>query len=276
MNDLCLVYLARAKTGMEPFQRFLEALRRFPPGAPHDFLIVFKGFRNSSEIDDWLQAAREFAPRKLTMRDFGFDLDAYRLAAQTHSYEWFCFLNSFSEPLAERWLEKLFSVAQTKNVGLAGATGSYESMYTNALMERDTSPTASPVSALRMKVRIAVCARLFPPMPNPHIRSNAFITSRARMLQVWPGHIFVKRAAYLFENGKNSLTRRIERMGLEVMVVGKDGRAYPKADWPSSRAFRMGTQENLLVADNQTRLYDLADPATRERLSKLAWGPDAR
>jgi hypothetical protein len=273
MNDLCLVYLARARTGIAPFQRFLDSLRRFPPGMPHDFVIVFKGFSDSSEIARWQTLAEGLAPQQLLMSDFGFDLRAYGLAARKHHNPWFCFLNSYSEPLAENWLAKMFAIARGNGVGLVGATGSLESMYSNALLERDAAPLPlSIVSALRYKLRTWLCSRLFLPFPNPHIRTNAFILSREVMLRIWPRLILFKRSAYLFENGRNCMTRRVEHLQLKALIVGKDGLGYEQNSWHKSRTFRQGTQENILVADNQTRLYDSADPATRARLSKLAWG----
>jgi hypothetical protein len=273
MKDLCLVYLARARSGLAPFEKFLQSVRRFPPGVPHDFLIVFKGFSSHSEIARWLALAEDLAPQKLLMRDFGFDLRAYGLAAWKMQNPWFCFLNSYSEPLAENWLAKMFAVARGNGVGLVGATASLESMYSNALLERAAAPhPLSIVSALRFRLRIWLCSRLFLPFPNPHIRTNAFILSREVMRRIWPRLILFKRSAYLFENGRNCMTRRIEHLQLKALIVGKDGLGYEQNIWHKSRTFRQGTQENILVADNQTRLYDSVDPATRERLSKLAWG----
>jgi hypothetical protein len=81
-----------------------------------------------------------------------------------------------------------------------------------------------------------------------------------------------KRAAYLLESGRQSLTRRIQEQGLRAVVVGRDGRDYDVEEWPASRTFRSGDQGNLLVADNQTRDYQTASPSRRRRLSRDTWG----
>jgi len=91
-------------------------------------------------------------------------------------------------------------------------------------------------------------------------------------LKVWPRWVVTKRGAYLFENGKNSLTQRILRMNLEVLLVGRDGHSYRKEEWSRSKTFRLDNQQNLLVADNQTRQYDQADLETRKHLTRAAWG----
>ena len=61
-------------------------------------------------------------------------------------------------------------------------------------------------------------------------------------------------------------------MNLEVLLVGRDGRSYRKEEWSRSKTFRLDNQQNLLVADNQTRQYDQADLETRKHLTRLAWG----
>ena len=42
--------------------------------------------------------------------------------------------------------------------------------------------------------------------------------------------------------------------------------------WPASHTFWQGTQDNLLVADNQTDDYADAAPPVRRLLSQFAWG----
>ena len=50
MKELCLVHLARACNGIEPFRRFLDSYRDNPGGIDHDLLVVFKGFERQEEI----------------------------------------------------------------------------------------------------------------------------------------------------------------------------------------------------------------------------------
>jgi hypothetical protein len=61
-------------------------------------------------------------------------------------------------------------------------------------------------------------------------------------------------------------------MGLNVLVVGRDGRAYSPEEWPQSNTFWQSNQENLLVADNQTRSYSNGSDYTRLVLAHYAWG----
>lgn len=78
--------------------------------------------------------------------------------------------------------------------------------------------------------------------------------------------------ALRFENGRRSLTRQVLKMGLEAVIVGRDGQRYEVSEWPSSGTFRQNEQHNLLVADNRTIEYTTALPELRRRLDIKAWG----
>lgn len=275
MADICVVYLARAKNGLQPFEDFLHSYASHPSGIRHELLLVFKGFPDRAAIEPYRVLARKFKPRELVMRDFGLDLRAYGLAARSFDFPFFCFFNSFSQILADGWLAKLHAPISQTGVGLVGATGSWESMFSNALSEYRQAPNRSFLRKVSGASALQLRRLFFDPFPNYHVRTNAFMMSQKVMRTVWPCVILTKRGAYLFENGKCSLTHRIQQMGLKVRVVGKNGQAYSREDWPASNTFRQGQQSNLLVADNQTRLYANANLETKTFLSQLAWGERA-
>lgn len=267
-----VVHLARAKNGVKPFADFLQSYRQYPAGLAHDLVIVYKGFRNREEIAPWERAVGDIPHELILIPDIGFDLRAYRIAAERLVNPHLFCLNSFSEILSEGWLEKTFTLMRREGIGIVGATGSWESMYSNAAKDFEGIAAPALVKRLTGYARLIGCQLCFDPFPNPHIRTTAFMMSREVMLRVWPRYILTKRGAYLFENGKNSLTKRILGTGLRPIVAGKDGLGYEKEDWARSNTFRKSNQENLLVADNQTRLYQNAEVQTRLRLSAFAWG----
>lgn len=112
----------------------------------------------------------------------------------------------------------------------------------------------------------------FPPFPNPHIRSNGFMLSRRLLLETQSAEIVTKLDACAFESGSESLTSRLRRKGLGTLIVGRDGGAYDVADWPRSGTFRLGAQESLLIADNQSRQFDAMTPGTRATHIRMTWG----
>jgi hypothetical protein len=275
MRTIRVVYLARAVNGVEPFERFLRSRRQFPAGLEHDFAVVLKGFKSDSDLEPYRKLIGESGAEALRVADYGFDLRAYFKAAQAFQNPQFCFFNSFVEILAEGWLQKLSSALAIPGVGLVGATGSCESMYTNVLIQRSRTPHPPLFQRLWTPIRLLLCKACFDPFPNYHMRTNGFLLSRDLLLKIWPRRVLTKRGAYLFENGRNSLAKRVWKKGLDVLIVGKNGTAFKKEQWNRSATFRLGNQENLMIADNQTRQYDDADKETREHLTHVAWGPTA-
>ena len=119
-------------------------------------------------------------------------------------------------------------------------------------------------------------ARDFAPFPNYHLRTNAFMASRETLSRIKLAPLRMKHSAYKFESGKEGLTSQVRRLGLQVLVVGRDGQGYEPERWHLSNTFWQSTEENLLIADNQTELYLSGDAARRAELSHYAWGDFAR
>ncbi len=252
--DISVVHLVWAPLGLAPLERFLDSYGRRRAGIDHRLVVVFNGFSNERGAPLETLAGVDFEPLHLPERLL--DLAAYRAAAEAVRATDLCFLNSYSEVLADGWLEKLHRHLSAPGVGLVGATGSYE--------QSASSPLARIVDRRRLV-----------PFPNPHIRTNAFMISRELMLGLECGDMRKKAAAWQLETGPQSMTRQVGQRGLEALVVGNDGEAYPRERWNESQTFRSGNQENLLVADNRTLEYAEADEATRLWLAELAWGRNA-
>lgn len=298
MPGLAVVHLVRKKNGPAPLKRFLGSLAAHPAGTPYELVILYKGFvRSLPEYDALLEGTPH---RKLFIPDDGFDINAYFEVARRLDETRFCFLNSFSRILVDGWLEKLARWSSADGVGLVGATGSFQSIaggYTREQRQlqsmppaartwtrigralRDKRPHAMAQRGLRVALRLAGVwrpSRDFPPFPNPHLRTNAFVASREVLQRIRLGPLRMKLSAYKFESGKESLTNQVREFGLRVLVVGRDGRAYDPEHWHRSNTFWQSQEENLLVADNQTELYLSADSEKRAELAQYAWGENAR
>lgn len=236
-------------------ERFAASYLAHDPHLDHDLVVLCKAGADPA----FRQACREVAARLharcLDLPDRGRDLDAYRAAAARLDARVLCFLNSSSEILSPGWLARLREAVAAEGVGIAGATGSWESALSSA--PRPLRPL------LRSE---------YPPFPNPHLRTNAFLLRRELMLSLqWPP-TRRKRRGLALESGRRSITRQVWERGMETVVVGADGRAYTPRQWPDSRTFRSGDQENLLVADNRTRQYAEAGEPARASLGRMAWG----
>lgn len=304
---LCLVHLVWAPLGPERLARFLEAYRRREPGTPHELLILFNGFGPDADLAPWRELLAGTEHRELRLENPVLDLSAYREAVDRHPAERYCFVNSYSEPLVEGWLAMLDAALAAPDVGMVGATGSWASTrslkahllrlpspYRRALPEprlaiqqfmeltSETSGIEPPRGWLsRMRSRIdtlyEIPERMLPyeGFPAYHVRTNAFMISRAVLLGLRFRSVLDKQDAYMLENGRHSITRQLQRRGLRTLVVDREGIGYDHWQWHQSRTFWQGNQERLLVADNQTRCYADADDDRRRLLSAFAWGPEA-
>ena len=278
MRSICVAHLVRAKNGVEPLRKFLESYSRNPGGIEHDLLLIFKGFRKKELSSPYLELLGAYPHEAMFVADRGFDIVPYFATAKRYNYSYFCFLNSFSTFLDANWLRKMHSHVTNDGVGLAGATGSYQSIYTDLLKSRKVESRVlwrRMVGRLILPVIAMKCRKDFYPYPNVHIRTNAFIIAGDLMRKIKIGPVLHKWDTYTFESGKNSLTRQVLRMGLKVVVSGRNGRAYEREEWANSFTFWQGDQGNLLVADNQTNAYMTGDLETKWKYARHAWGDRA-
>jgi hypothetical protein len=212
---------------------------------------------------------------RLFLADIGFDIGAYLQAVKVFPNDYYFFLNSRTMLLSDDWLAKIYSHASRENVGLAGATASWESLYTDHVRVHKFAPSAR--TSFRSVLRSSAINTVrhyyyYPAFPNPHIRSNAFMIRGEVLARIKVGRIKTRLDTSRFENGRHSLTRQVLRMRLDALAVGMNGRAYAQQEWPESGIFWQGNQDNLLVADNQTDKYSHAGAEQRAALTKLAWG----
>ena len=291
MARIAVAHLVRYRNSSEALAKFLKSYRQFDAGVAHDLIVIFKGFpKERSSRDACLELLQGIPHRVLEVRDEGFDIQPYCDAARTFDYPYFCFLNSFSVIFSEGWLEKLYHAILQDNVGLAGASGSYQSFCPSPLasyLEQSRqvairSPVKRAIMALPFAYHLNYLRGVlryesgFKRFPNYHIRTNAFIVSREVILQSAPLRIRTKLDAYKFESGKRGLTMRVLESGHRALIVCADGQTFDKEEWHLSDTFWQAGQQRLMVADNQTRQYAEGTPEIRAMLSRYAWGNYAR
>jgi hypothetical protein len=293
MPGVAVVHLVRKKNGVEPLRRFVASYLHHPAGCDHELVLVCKGFAGAGDLRDWESTLAAIPHERLFVSDRGLDLDVYFSAVERLDHEHLCFLNSYSRILSADWLAKLYRWITADGVGLVGATGSCQRIadpdarasgprqsggLTRRALARWRKGALLQHAGFRL-LRLAGVWRPvhdFPPFPNYHLRTNAFMAARTTLVRVRPGAIRTKLAAWRFESGNDSLTNRVRRLGLRVLVVGRDGEGYDPERWHLSDTFRQSRQENLLVADNQTDDYEAADALQRGEVSRDAWGEWAR
>jgi hypothetical protein len=272
MAKIGLIYLLRAQNGLVPVQTFVESYRRNSGGADHELVVLLKGCKNAKEVAFYENLFSGFNFRKMLVSDDGFDIRPYFKAVEHFEFSRFCFLNSFSVLLDEQWLAKLQAQLDERQIGAVGATGSWESLYSNIVQEAQWHLKRSVGLRLLRPFRLIIAKQWFPPFPNYHLRTNAVLSTKELLQKIVVPPLRFKLDAMRFETGFRGFTRQIEAMGKKVLVVGRNGQAYEKTEWKRSQTYRHGQQENLLVADNRTRLYAQSQLPEQKQLACLAWG----
>ena len=289
-SDICVAHLVRHANDLAALREFIDSYRAHPAGAPHDLVIIFKGFRSPADVKAHEALLAGLAWQPFFVDDTGFDIGSYLKTANHFEHRYFCFLNSFSRIEKPDWLGILLRNLQQPGVGIVGATGSWQSISDDYHILDAFHPRHRMVFwkrwiiATDLKLKDLFIHHIFnvhtgfPGFPNPHLRTNAFLIARETLLGLGIAGIRNKWDTFRLESGKRSLTRRIQQKGLRVLVAGADGRGYDPEDWLASGTFWVKEQENLLVSDNQTRNYTTGDRTLREHLSHRAWRrfPDGR
>ncbi len=299
----CVVHLVREANGLSALRGFAEALRSHPPGVEYELVLAMKGFTSFSEAQLYIDEVADFAPETLFFEDRGFDLGVYFAAAARLCRNRYCFVNSFSRPLADGWLAKLDAALGRPGVGQVGATGAWASShswftYSMGLPSayRGLMPPAPRARELfrgpelerngkqRRSAKETVGARLttlrdvpralfyYEPFPSAKLRTNTFMIAHETLRELPLFVVRDKQDAYSLEGSRECLTRLLERIGLGSLVVDRAGAVYGPEQWDRSHTLWQGDQEGLLVADNQTQHYTRGSFDLRHLLSTLAWG----
>jgi SAM-dependent methyltransferase len=132
-TTIAVVYLARSADGsVTDFEPFIASYRAHEAGLPHDLIVIRKGLKGRSGAQAALAVMLDgIAHRTVDVSDDGFDIQAYLKTAPMLGHDRVCFLNTFSEIRADGWLQKLNAPLDDPAVGVSGATGSFESLYTS-------------------------------------------------------------------------------------------------------------------------------------------------
>lgn len=294
-NEIAVVHLVRAVNGIAPLKLFLESYQRNDGGIEHDLIVVMKGFGQDIETKEYFELLSSFECRTLNVTDIGLDITAYHSVIKKYSnqYRYFCFLNSYSVIQDKKWLKKMYTKLDAPTIGMVGASGSWHRVgevrphlspmkaaflqtywreYKTFFVKRWLKSFISGMGVIRDQIAYINNIINFPKFPNYHIRTNGFMLSSYLLQQVTFPSVVTKMDAYKFESGRNSLTRQVLKRGLDVLVIGKDGKGYKKEAWCKSKTFWQAEQENLLITDNQTNDYKNGDLKKRNFLSYAAWG----
>ncbi len=281
-GNIAVVYLVWLPYGIGHFKDFIDSYLAHKNTLQHKLVIAFNGMANceKKESEDYIRFLKEknITNFKCCYFDAGQDIKIYKsLADELKDFEYMLYLNSYSIILCDHWLSH-FVNNMKPGIGVVGASGVYSS-YFKSIRIKTWADLNSKISLTRKWKLLKYLIKLFlfhyfefSQYPNPHIRTNAFFIKRSIFSSLVFNDKPGKLAAYAFENGRNSMTRQLFDLGLECVVVDKNGNGYICQNWYKSNVFWQNDQDNLVVSDNQTRKYSDANDTEKLFYQKLAWG----
>jgi hypothetical protein len=276
---VAVIHLIWLPYGIDLFESFITSYKKYSAGYDHTLILLFNGVQNEKDMVPYHEYAEEQRISYISYyKNSGFDITVYFWVAAQVRTDYFLFLNSYSKLLENNWLIKYVQAIKGKNVGVVSATGSYNSLYTQILLENswkweNRKKLLENYRKYKLLIKTHLVYRFyFEKFPNPHVRTNAFIIERDIFLSIKTRNIINKHRAYLFESGIRSMSRQLEKQKLDIFIMDKNGNLYGKKEWPQSNIFWRGEQENLLVSDNQTEKYNIANPDEKKIYTFLAWG----
>ena len=249
VNGCAVVYLSWGvhPKAMEKANNFFNSYKANPAGYDHELIVIMKGWEAGSNLNSVLEAAGKFSARIIYLQENrgqdGLDLGAYFRVSEIIDNEWVCFLSTYSHILHDNWLKILMEAVIKPNIGAISCSGNWGT------------------------------SKIHTPVPNPHIRTNAFILRRKLWLNfiMTQGFPVNKLDTYKLEHGRNGLSRFIEQQGLQIAVTGKDKILYYKDQFPDSKTFAHPGLSNLLVGDNMSDAYLNFSSAQKRAFELNAW-----
>jgi len=129
-SDTAVVFLARSADGSTAdLELFTQSYRRFDSGIKHDLIVLRKGGMRKRGAKLALDLMLEGVDAQyIDIDDSAYDIQAYLKATSVLKHEFVCFLNTHSEITVDDWLKKLRAPFASEDVGVTGATASYESI----------------------------------------------------------------------------------------------------------------------------------------------------
>lgn len=278
-SKVSVVYLIWVPYGVELFKDFVISYKKYSSGFSHRLVLLFNGVNSLDDTHSFHTVARQsHLEYESFYKQSGLDLDSYFWLSKQIQSNYILFLNSFTLFLDNNWLLKLMKPVEDPKVGIISPSGSYQSYYSTVFLKnswRWENTKSLKENYLKYKLLLKAIFYwrfLFPPFPNPHIRTNAFLISRELFLSLKIKKLKNKLMAYQLESGYNSITRQIIKRKYEVLIVNKEGKTYKVNEWSNTNIFWKGNQEDLLISDKQTEYYRSSDDDIKNKLCQLAWG----
>ena len=280
------------------FARFVDSYKKHPAGYEHELFNIKKGYQEHEDVwDAWVRQLDgiPFQIRAYPDRHFVFGYVRNLMEEFPDRYILVC--NATSEIRVDQWLDLYMRHANPNRI--LGTMGSYGSVchgqtsriiattpFTLKNLIRSSSATRRQwwrqflqflgYDFPSQSQETIITGKYFYPPPNPHLRTTGLMLPPRLLERIfyWPRSedIYTKNDEYYFEHGKFGLTVQALLTGMEPLVVGANGQAYTIREWSQSGTFMSDEQNNLIINDWCSRLYENFSLKEKKNYFKAVYG----
>lgn len=268
MNEKILVcYLITKFDDENTLLTFLKNYQNFESGHPHELLICFKllnkeklmifrklltNINHIEYIDDCINN--------------DFDLGSYSRVALSYSSHLIFFLNSYSYPICDNWLNIIIKNYEENSI--LATSASYESLLSSIKLKKF-------YKILNYFIKLFQYQKLFYPFPNPHIRTTGFLIKGSEYLKFMNDKsIKSKIDAWKIESGKDSLTNHFKKLNFNIYVINSEGKKFSENKWKYSQTYNYSDLNKSIISDKHIRKYHLLDKIEKLKFQDNTWGRD--
>lgn len=231
---LCYVAVTNGPKTSDLASRFVSTYHNFPPGVPHDTLVICQGGPLATEIGLLFASLKaRFWVRK---NDPGWDISAY-IEAASGPCEFFDMMLCFGESVhfhRAGWLKRFVEAWDKHGPGFYGAFSS---------------------NVIRA-----------------HLQTTAFCISPA-LLRMSPFKPHDRKTRYAWEHGRNAFWRFVEAKRFPVRLVTWEAEWTPRHWRAPQNILWRGDQSNCLLRCKHTDTWDAARLEWKRKWSALADSP---
>ena len=268
LNEKILVcYLITKFDNKKNLSIFIKNYLNFDSGHPHDLLICFK-LLDEDQIRIFKKALINIKYieyiDKYNKNDF--DLGSYSRVASDYSTRFIFFLNSYSYPICDKWLNKI-----TKNYeenSILATSASYGSLLSLIKLKKI-------YKFLNYYLKLIKYKKIFNPFPNPHIRTTGFLIKANDYINFMNNKLIkTKEDAWKIESGKNSLTNYFKKLNFNIFVINSDGKRFSENEWKLSKTYNYLDQNKSIISDKHIRKYFLLNKTKKIKFQINTWGEE--
>ncbi len=232
---------------------FLENYKNFKSGYPHELLICFKLF-NKDRLEIFRKLLININHTEFIDENINndFDLGSYSRVALKYPSRHIFFLNSYSYPICDNWLNIIIK-NYVKNSILA-TSASYESFLSSIKLKK-------LYKIFHYLIKLIQYKKLFYPFPNPHIRTTGFLIKGSEYLKFMKNRLIRSKIdAWKIESGKHSLTNYFKKLNYNIYIINSDGNKFLEKDWKLSKTYNYSDQNKSIISDKHIRKYHNLNP----------------